>query len=194
MVKKKRTWNRCTDREILSVYQEVLEETKRLYPQYFDCDVQFYIDGSTKYLGHCAYSIKKETMYTKFGTKAHFGDLRYENVCIILSKYVTDKEQVRSTLVHEFGHMVTPKEHHSFYWETRANKIGEKWGIECQRLATKEETQSFLSNIPVKQTKDYTVKCSGCGRLVHRKRMCDIIKHPEFWKCGACGSYFEKTN
>lgn len=196
MITKKRTWCKCVDKDILSVYEEVKAETKRLYPEYFDCDPEFYIDRSTTTLGHCACSFKRDTLKTKWGFDSHFGDIRYEKAFIILSKYITDTGLARRTLVHEFAHFVTPKEHHSYYWQMRGEKIGAKWGITCKRLANKEDSDLFNASQPKKSSvnrKDYVVRCTGCGRLVHRQRRCSIIEHPTQWKCGVCGSRFEKV-
>ena len=196
MITKKRTWHECVNKDILSIYNDVKEETKRLYPEYFDCDPEFYIDGSTTQLGHCSYTLRKDTLKTKWGFNTHFEHIRYEKAFIVLSKYVIDLELARRVLVHEFAHFVTPKEHHSYCWQMRAKKIGAKWGITCERLANTEDSELFHAAMPQKDginKKDYVVRCTGCGRLVHRQRMCSIIEHPHLWKCGVCGSKFEKV-
>lgn len=191
---RKKTWKDCSDEKILAVFEEVKNEAKRIYPEYFETKVEFYIDSSRRFLGHCTGEIESSTLYNEFGLKNHFQFLRWKNVAIVLSKYVTDLDNIRKTLVHEFGHLVTPKEKHSYFWETRANKIGERWGIKCKRLAAPEETLLFTENIQkLSNLKDYKVICTGCGKLVHRTKMCDIIKHPENWKCGVCGSRFKNV-
>lgn len=187
----KRTWQDCKDEKILAVYKEVYEETKRLYPDYFTASLKFYIDGSTSHLGRCEGRYDRSTIYNQWGYKNHFEFLRWESAVILLSKYVTDPESIRRTLVHEFGHFVTPSEHHSSYWLTRANKIGEKWGIKCSKVADQDEAAAFEKNVGPKQTKKYQVVCSGCGKIVSRQKLCDIIKHPENWKCGSCGARFK---
>lgn len=188
---KKRTWKQCNDPKILEIYNEVYEEAKRLYPDYFEADLNFYIDNSTKHLGRCEGRYDRTTIYSGYGFKNHFEFLRWDSATILLSKYVTNYTDVRKILVHEFGHFVTPSENHSSCWERRANKIGAKWNITCQRLADKEEVKNFNENIGKKQLKRYSVICSGCGQIVYRQKMCDIIKNPSRWKCGGCGSKFK---
>ena len=189
---RKKTWKDCKDQKILAIFKEVSEEAKRLYPSYFNINVEFYRDSLTTSLGHCSGELDENTIYSKFGWENHFQFIRWKRAAIVISKYVTKPEMIRATLVHEFGHFVTPKEKHSQYWLTRANKIGEKWGIKCNRLADTEESKAFNENIPTKQPGvGYEVVCSGCGRIVHRQKMCNIIKHPELWKCGVCGSHFK---
>ena len=90
MLKIKKTWKECTNKEILKIYNEVMEVAKSLYPEYFTFEPKLYIDSSTKHLGHCTWQLKKDTIMSKFGFKNHFEYLRYEDAAIILSKYVVD--------------------------------------------------------------------------------------------------------
>lgn len=196
MINVKRTWSKCTNKEILKVYEEVRDAAKSLYPEYFDCKLSFYINTSTRALGRCISTYKRESMMSEYGFRNHFGNIRNEEVVILLSKYVTDLKTVRRVLCHEFGHMVTPTENHSLYWETRANKIGAKFGeTDLQRLASSLDSANFRGQQELagakKNLKMYKVKCCGCGRIVTKHRMCDIIKHPSFWNCGICGNHFE---
>ena len=189
---RKKTWKDCRDLKILTIFNEVKEETMRLYPEYFNTNIEFYIDSSTKNLGKCTGEFDKTTIQNKYGYKNHFQNIRWKNVAIILSKYVTDLTAIRNTIVHEFGHLVAPKEKHSCCWETRANKIGAKWGIKCTRLANAKDSKSFKAAIIEDSVqKGHSVVCTGCGYIAHRTRMCDIIRHPQNWKCGICGSKFK---
>lgn len=198
MIKKKRTWHDCEDQKVLAIFNEIKDEAKRLYPQYFENTVyKFYIDSSTSHLGRCAYELDTNTIYNKFGFQNHFEFLRCKEVVILLSKYIKDEKVIRSTLIHEFGHAVTPNEHHSRSWQNRTNKIGAKFGITGhERLADENSSAEFRNNIQksgvAKAKYQYTVKCTCCGKEVHRKKMCSLIQHPFLWKCGACGGAFER--
>lgn len=197
MIKIKRTWKECTNKEILKIYNEVLGVAKSLYPEYFTFNPKLYIDSSTRYLGHCTWQLKKDTIMSKFGYKNHFENLRYEDAAIILSKYVVDPKVVKRVIIHEFGHFLTPSEHHSYFWERRTQILGEKLGEkDLKRLASIEDAEIFNKQIELsgvkKAEKKYEVVCTGCGRIVKRARMCDIIKYPEHWKCGVCGSHFKE--
>lgn len=196
MIEVKRTWKKCTDEKINNIYNEVLNTVKEMYPEYFDCKLSFYIDSSTRTLGRCIANYKKESLISQWGFRNHFEYIRNEEVVILLSKYVTDPIVVKRTLIHEFAHMVTPKEHHSSYWERRAELIGEKFGeVGIKRFASLSDTNSFTEQINIsgvkKPDKKYEVVCTGCGRIVKRTRMCDIIRYPGNWKCGVCGSLFK---
>ena len=95
-------------------------------------------------------------------------------------------------MVHEFAHAVTPKEHHSVYWLNRANKIGKSFNITINnRFADDEEQRKFSEEIKTTsgkiKTYKYAVVCEKCGCVVYRQKYCDIIKHPQHWRCGKCG-------
>ena len=193
MINIKRTWKPCTNPEINKIYNEVFNATKELYPEYFDCKISFYLDTSTSHLGRCTTHLRRDSIYSKWGTVNHYGNLRYNEVVILLSKYVTDLDVVRRTLIHEFGHMVTPRENHSYSWEARTKRIGAKFNEhDFRRLASTDDSESFRQQIAAsgakKEAKTYTVVCSKCGRVVTRRKMCDVIKHPENWRCGVCNS------
>lgn len=192
MINRKRTWKDCEDPKILAVYKEVMAEAKRLYPQYFEkTTYKFYIDSSTSHLGRCSYQYNKNTLYSKWGFKNHCGNIRCTDVVILLSKYVQDIKQVTTTLCHEVAHAVTPGDHHSDLWLTRANKIGEKFGVKINsRLASAAETKNFNANIEkaniTKKRAEYLIRCEKCGQEFHRVRKTDFVKHPYLWKCGKC--------
>lgn len=196
MIEVKRTWKKCVDEKINNIYNEVLSVVKEMYPQYFDCKLSFYIDSSTRILGRCIANYKRESLISRWGFPNHFEYIRNEEVVILLSKYVTDPTVAKRTLIHEFAHMVTPKEHHSHYWERRAERIGEKFGeVDIKRFASSNDSKSFREQMSIsgvkRPDKKYEVVCTGCGRIAKRTRMCDIIKHPENWICGTCGSHFK---
>ena len=194
MIEVKRTWKKCTDEKINSIYNEILETVKSMYPEYFDCKLSFYIDSSTRSLGRCIANYKRESLISRWGFPNHFEYIRNEEVVILLSKYVTDPATAKRTLIHEFAHMVTPKEHHSYYWECRAERIGEKFGEkDLKRLASIDDSEIFNKQMEISGVKKLEVVCTGCGHIAKRTRMCDIIRHPERWTCGICGSHFKNV-
>ena len=194
MIKVKKTWKECTNKEILKIYNEVLEVAKSLYPEYFTFEPKLYIDSSTKRLGHCTWQLKKDTIMSKYGFKNNFEHLRYEDAAIILSKYVVDLKVAKRVIIHEFGHFLTPAEHHSYFWEKRTQILGEKFGEkDLKRLASIDDTEVFNKQIEISGVKKLKVVCTGCGRIVERTRMCNIIKRPGNWKCGVCGSHFKNV-
>ena len=198
MINRKRTWKDCEDPKILAVYNEVMAEAKKLYPEYFaNTAYRFYIDSSTSRLGRCTYQYDKATLYSKYGFRNHCGNIRCTEVVILLSKYVQDIKQIINTLCHEVAHAVTPGDHHSDLWLTRANKIGEKFGVKINnRLASAAETADFNANIEkaniTKEQTKYLIRCKCCGQEFHRKRETDFVKYPFLWNCGKCYGELER--
>lgn len=37
----------------------------------------------------------------------------------------------------------------------------------------------------------YEIVCGGCGRIVKRFRKCQIVEHPELYRCKVCGGKFK---
>lgn len=185
MLQKKKTWKVCENEEILRIYEEVKAEAERLFPEYFKgCTYEFYIDGTKNACGHCYWEYDKDTIYNNYGKKNHFGFLRCKHVVITLSKYMCAK-YARNTIVHEFGHAVTPAENHSELWLKRANKIGEKWGENCAIGANPDKYKTFNNALPVAP---YRIACPECGRSWEYHRMGKAVKYSNLYTCPDCGS------
>lgn len=198
MINRKRTWKDCEDPKILAVYNEVMAEAKRLYPEYFEkTTYKFYIDSSTSHLGRCSYQYDKRTLYSKWGFKNHCGNIRCTEVVILLSKYMKDIKQITEVLIHEMGHAVTPSDHHSDLWLTRTNKIGEKFGVKINgRSASAAQNADFNANMQkenvVKEQAKYLVRCKCCGQEFYRKRETNFVRFPNLWRCGKCHGDLER--
>ena len=186
----KRTWKEPQEWQ-KKIYETVKAEAKRLYPEYFEnTKYTFKVAKSTKYVGRCVSIYNQDTLYNKqFGFKNHFGNIRNTEVVIILNENVKSEEIVTSTLVHEWGHAVTPTEHHSECWLNRANKIGEKFNVTCQRLATEEERRE----LPEKEPYKYKVYCPKCdAHWLYRKKI-QIVQYPFLYQCRKCKEKLEMT-
>lgn len=121
--------------------------------------------------------------------KSRLGLCRHEkwgNYITIATRLVerhSDKE-IKDTILHEFLHTEPGCRNHREKWKAYARKF-DVLGYHIQRCSNLKETDEEASY-------KYFVKCSGCGRVVRRRVRCDIIKHPEYWRCGKCGGKFEK--
>lgn len=189
----KRTWHKCTDPKVVAIFNEVKDRAKELYPACFNgCDPELYIDSSTKHLGRCT------TQYTRPYTKreacmaANANKIRYSRAVILLSKYIVKNHDiVRATLCHEFGHFVSPTQKHNYLFLARADRIGEKWGITNSTYCSKQDAAIFgeeqkMAGV-VKEEYKYSVGCPKCNGVWRRKRMCDLVKSPESYRCPKCG-------
>lgn len=188
-MKTKRTWNICENEKITSLFNEVKAVTQSLYPEFFDgVYVELFIDSSTSHLGQCNWEYTKR--YSQFELKRAVREktLRYKRVVILLSKYVFNMsdDEIRNTIVHEFGHMVSPGYNHDYFWENRANTIGKSFGVTCERLAGKNETDQFHSAINKTGIYKYTVECPSCHTQWKFQRMCNTVKYPSKYHCVKC--------
>ena len=74
---------------------------------------------------------------------------------------------------------------------------GKKWKLYCNeverslgyRITRTQKYEDIGLEKPVdKEQIKYIVKCSGCGTEFPRKRLCNIVRNPEKYKCGKCGN------
>lgn len=190
MTRRKRTHKDITDANILKIWTEVKEEAKRLYPHYFeDCDPELYQDSSYSHLGLCSqtYTNPQERNVDKIK----------QSRCIITisSNLGQDYTQIRSTLCHELGHFVAPKEHHGYLWKARADKIGAKWNIVASRCANNDTFNEAAKQIRENKAVNYKYKlyCPSCGMEWKYKTNCRAIQHPGQYSCGKCKSTLKSS-
>ena len=185
MIYRKRTHTDVTDQKIWEIWEEVKDEARSLYPQYFEhCDPELYHDSSYKHLGLCSYSISNPS-------ERNVNRIKYSRCIITLSTNCgQDYDCIRKVLCHELGHFCAPKEHHGSLWKARADKIGSRWGYEASRL-----TDNDTFNSAAKQAREevdhrnpykYKVFCPKCGAEWQYKSNCKIVQYPMLYKCGTC--------
>ena len=190
MIYRKKTYKDITDPKILEIWEEVKEETKHLYPQYFEhCTPELYHNDSYRYLGYCSQS------YYNPGVKNV--DKRRANRCIILlsTKLGQDYDEIRDTLCHELGHFVAPGENHGYLWKVRSDKIGKRWGIEVSRLSNNETFSKAAAQaraeIDKRNPYKYRLYCPDCGAEWKYKTNCDAVRRADQYRCGSCKSYLK---
>lgn len=183
MIYRKRTHKDVTDSRILEIWKEVKDEAKALYPQYFEhCEPELYQDNSYSHLGLCIYECSNPR-------EKNVDKLRFSRCIITISSCLgNDYNQIRKTLCHELGHFVAPREHHSYLWKTRANKIGARWGFEAERCTANETFQNAAKQLRAERSSGYKyrVYCPDCGTEWKYKTRCQIVQSPHRWSCGKC--------
>ena len=190
MAYRKRTYKDVTDQRILDIWEEVKEEARSLYPHHFDfCEPELYQDNSYAHLGLCVQEIANPSV--------KIVDKIMQNRCIILvsAKLGQDYDQIRRTLCHELGHFVAPRENHSYLWETRANKIGQRWGCKASRC-TSNKTFNDAARQAREQRKQnteykYRVYCPDCGAEWKYKSNCKVVQRFDKYRCSRCKSSLE---
>lgn len=185
MIYRKRTHKDVTDPKILEIWEEVVEEAKRLYPSYFeDCTPELYHDSSYSHLGRCSWSLKNPS-------ESNVNQRKYLRCIITISTNLKqDYDQIRKTLCHEIGHFVAPKEHHGNIWKARANKIGANWGIEAERCTSNATFSDAAKQARANRRASgyrYRVFCPDCWAEWKYKSNCKVVKRANFYRCGRCG-------
>lgn len=185
MIHRKRTHKDVTDPRIWEIWEEVKEEARRLYPQYFeDCEPELYYDSSYRHLGLCAYSFRNPS-------ERNVNKIKYSRCIITISTNCgQDYDCIRRVLCHELGHFVAPKEHHGYLWKVRADKIGGRWGYEASRCtdndtfnsAAKQARKDADQRNPYK----YRVFCPHCGAEWKYKSNCRTVKYSTLYRCAKC--------
>lgn len=183
MIHRKRTHKDIIDKRILEIWDEVKDEAKRLYPYYFEyCEPELYQDSSYRHLGLCIYECANPR-------EKNVDKLRFSRCIITISSCLgQDYDQIRKTLCHELGHFVAPREHHSYLWKARANKIGARWGFEMTRCTNNETFNNAAKQLKAERSRDYKYKvyCPDCGTEWKYKTRCQIVKNPNRYLCSKC--------
>lgn len=183
MISRKRTYKDVTDPKILEIWNEVLDEAKRLYPGYFEnCTPELYQDSSYSHLGRCCSSLKNSS-------ERNVDKLRHSRCIITISiNLKQDYQQIRKTLCHELGHFVAPRENHGYLWKVRADKIGAKWGLEAERCTNNETFNESRKAAKSALTSIYKYRlfCPECGAEWKYKTNCNAIKYSIHYRCRKC--------
>jgi predicted SprT family Zn-dependent metalloprotease len=180
MIYRKRTHKDVTDAQVLAIWHEVLAETKKLYPHYFEtCTPELYVDSSYNHLGRCMQTFQNPS-------ERNVDKIRCSRCIITISSNLgTDYQQIRKTICHELGHFVSPKENHGRLWKVRADKIGARWQLESSRLTYHEAfCQTYQQHRA--QSAKYRLYCPECGAQWTYTRACKATQHPEWYRCGKC--------
>lgn len=183
MIYRKKTHKDVTDSTVLKIWNEVLEETKKLYPRYFEtCEPELYIDNSYSHLGRCMQSFQNPY-------ESNVDKIRSSKCIITISSNLDkDYDQIRTTICHELGHFVAPKENHGYLWKVRADKIGARWGLEATRLTNNETFNQARKQIKAQKSSIYKYRlyCPECGAEWKYKTNCQAIQYPMLYSCRKC--------
>lgn len=178
-----RGWQDIKDDRILTLYREVIENAKAVgYFKNQRVPSLYTRKNMIGALGKC---------YTK---KMLFGEL---DQAILISDlmFKYDDEKIRSTIIHEVAHAVTPGYDHNYIWRNAGNRIGAKWDITVSRLCSDEQINiDFCKASIAKENTQYLYElyCPKCGKVIKRyKTLCDAVQHPHRWIHSGCGGQLE---
>ena len=175
----KRTWKPVSDKRILSIWNEVVEEAIKH---------DFLKSGSIPQLR----STNRLTSTVAF-CSVH-GTVDGVRSCVVLSDALLLQSDhfVRSIMCHEMGHAVCPvKVGHDLVWYIAAAAIGSKWGYVPSPTITPEQTLKFVKALATLRAKEattykYQLVCQKCGKKYQKyKTLAPSITRNK-WACGHC--------
>lgn len=106
------------------------------------------------------------------------------------------KDALKHTVIHELLHTVPNCMNHREPWKAVADKVNKAYGYNIKRCTSSEE--KGLDDTDVEETRRRTstikhlFKCTGCGQQIERVRESKFTRNPQNYRCGKCGSRFEK--
>lgn len=105
-----------------------------------------------------------------------------------------DTKEIKGVIIHELLHTCSGCFNHGKNWKSYSRLVEDKLGYTIER--TQKYEDFGLSRPKEKEKIKYLVKCCGCGMEFPRKRVCNLVKHPESHRCGKCGNilYLKSKN
>ena len=126
--------------------------------------------------------------------KARFGACKVRKNRLGQKKYIIEiskeilgceTEDISSVLVHELLHTCKGCFNHGKKWKSYCEIVENQLGYSIERTSRYEDLG--LKRPEAKEQVKYMVKCKGCGMEFPRKRMCNLVKNTEAYRCGKCG-------
>lgn len=183
----KKTWKVVTDKRILSLWNEVVEEAiARGLLEPNSVPPLRWSNRLSRCIAFC------------YQHKATDG----VRSCVVLSDalLVQDDDFIRDTMCHELGHAVSPiGAHHDYRWYTAARAIGLKWNYIPSIKEGSVNSKKFIEAIAAlhstaKSTYKYQLVCSKCGREFNKyKTLAPSLKKGK-WACGKCHQVLDVQN
>lgn len=97
-----------------------------------------------------------------------------------------ETKELSTIIVHELLHTCNGCFNHGRKWKLYCDLVEHKLGYKITR--TQNYKDLGLDKPEPKEEIKYIVRCKGCGQEFPRKRMCNLVKHPEKYRCGKCGN------
>ena len=117
---------------------------------------------------------------------------QHEAYIIEISKNVLGcrEEDIRMIMAHELIHTCPGCFDHGKKWKKYASVARERLGYLISRTVSPEDLA--IADISREEPR-YKITCPVCGQTFIRKRMCPLIRTPERYRCGRCGSSLAGT-
>lgn len=110
---------------------------------------------------------------------------------IEISRYALscEKEKLCSIIAHELLHTCKGCFNHGDKWKKMGIRVEKELGYPISRTVNYEEL-GLEKPVSSERTK-YIITCKKCGQIIERKRMCNLVKNVEKYRCGKCGAPLE---
>lgn len=103
-----------------------------------------------------------------------------------------DDQAAKDTILHELLHTVKGCNGHKGKWKELASKVNAQLPQYTIKRTTSYNEKGVERATKVR-TNRYTVRCPKCGKEYHREKESKVIKYPERYQCGLCGSRLERV-
>ena len=97
-----------------------------------------------------------------------------------------ETKELSTIIVHELLHTCNGCFNHGKKWKLYCDLVEDTLGYKITR--TQNYNKLGLDKPESKEEIKYIVKCKECGQEFPRKRMCNLVKYPERYRCGKCGN------
>lgn len=123
--------------------------------------------------------------------KRIYGNKYSINISYRLLEDDTPMVSLKNTIIHELLHTCKDCMNHGENWKRQADKVNRAYGYGIKRCNSAEE--KGVKELPEESKKiKHRFVCKGCGQTIDRMRESRFTKYHTYYRCGRCGSDFEK--
>src|SRR5699024_4635554 len=87
----------------------------------------------------------------------------------------------KNTIMHEIIHTCNHCFNHGNEWKHISNIVNDCYSFYNIKRCTSPEEKGINENIEKKEAK-YILRCTKCGKLFYKNRMCKVIKYHELYQ------------
>lgn len=99
--------------------------------------------------------------------------------------HVAATKNITEVILHEFLHTFPCAMNHTGNWKTLATQCNALFGVNVSRTTYDANFDEFRkANNPY----NYFVYCPKCNKRWGYRKLCSLVKYPEHYKCGKCGT------
>lgn len=114
------------------------------------------------------------------------------NISEVLLDERVPLEALQNTMIHEILHTCPGCFNHGNGWQLRAEKVKRELGYNIKRIDSREDKGVSNSVAADYVVPKYILRCKKCGVETGKFRMCQVVKHPDNWRCSICHGDLER--